>query len=183
MPIPFRLPLAAAGVPGVPRPGARPARAVPGGSRSPTPRSARRFLAPDRRLSDGRHGCFLCGMSGTGQDRLLLLVRVAPEVAIKARRTRRRFQQCLTENLRDALRTAGCAATVRDRWGRLFVEAGDASAAGGVATLFRAAALSLGEARRPAPPHDIVRLGERGDAERARGRVVAVRAGPRRPAA
>ena len=62
-------------------------------------------------------------MSGTGQDRLLLLVRVAPEVAIKARRTRRRFQQCLTENLRDALRTAGCAASVRDRWGRLFVEA------------------------------------------------------------
>jgi len=32
-------------------------------------------------------------MSGTGQDRLLLLVRVAPEVATKARRTRRRFQQ------------------------------------------------------------------------------------------
>ena len=53
-------------------------------------------------------------MSATGQDRQLLLVRVAPEVATKARRTRRRFQRCLTENLRDALRTAGYAARVHD---------------------------------------------------------------------
>src|SRR2546427_1136697 len=147
MSIPFRLPLATAGVTGVTRRRARSTRAVPGGSRSPTPRSARRFLVPDPRLSDGRHGCFLCGMSGTGQDRLLLLVRVAPEVAIKARRTRRRFQQCLTENLRDALRTAGCAASVRDRWGRLFVEAADASAAGGVGPPLRAAAPALGGSR------------------------------------
>src|SRR2546422_3239687 len=92
MSIPFRLPLATAGVPGVTRHRARSTRAVPGGSRSPTPRRAGRFPAPDPRLSDGRPGCFLCGMSGTGQDRLLLLVRVAPEVAIKDRRTRRRFR-------------------------------------------------------------------------------------------
>src|SRR3989442_4943792 len=150
MSIPFRLPLATAGVTGVTRRRARSTRAVPGGSRSPTPRSARRFLVPDPRLSDGRHGCFLCGMSGTGQDRLLLLVRVAPEVATKARRTRRRFQQRLTENLRDALRTAGCVASVRERSGRLFVEAGRPYAARAIATGFGSAALSLVEARCPA---------------------------------
>src|SRR2546426_11790973 len=181
MSIPFRLPLATAGVTGVTRHRARSTRAVPGGSRSPTPRSARRFLAPDPRLSDGRHGCFLCGMSETGQDRLLLLVRVAPEVAIKARRTRRRFQQRLTENLRDALRTAGCAASVRDRWGRLFVEAGDASAAGVIATVFGAAALSLVGGRRPATLDDLVRGGGGGDADRGRRRTVRGRAAPTRP--
>ena len=115
-------------------------------------------------------------MSGTGQDRLLLLVRVAPEVATKARRTRRRFQQRLTENLRDALRTAGCAASVRDRWGRLFVDAGDASAAGVIATVFGAASLSLVEARCPATLDEIVRVGEQVYAERVRGRTFAVRA-------
>src|SRR2546428_4795838 len=156
MSIPFRLTLATAGVTGVTRRGARSTRGRARGSRSPTPRSARRFLAPDPRLSDGRHGCFLCGMSGTGQDRLLLLVRVAPEVATKARRTRRRFQQRLTENLRDALRTAGGVASVRDRWGRLFVEAGGAAAARGIAPPFRPAAPSPGEAGRPPPPPAIL---------------------------
>src|SRR3989454_11965154 len=115
-------------------------------------------------------------MSATGQDRQLLLVRVAPEVATKARRTRRRFQRCLTENLRDALRAAGYPATVHDRGGRLFVEAGDAAAAGVIATVFGAASLSLVEARCPATLDDIVRAGERVYAERVRGRTFAVRA-------
>src|SRR3989442_10240303 len=115
-------------------------------------------------------------MAGSGQGRRLLVVRVAPGVGSRARRTRRRFQRCLTENLRDALRTAGYAASVHDRWGRLFVEAGDASAAGGIATVFGAASLSLVEARCPATLDDIVRVGERVYAQRVRGRAFAVRA-------
>src|SRR6266571_3486790 len=72
----------------------------------------------------------------------------------------------------------GCAAhgSVRDRWGRLFVEAGDASAAGVIATVFGAASLSLVEARCPATLDEIVRVGERVYAERVRGRTFAVRA-------
>jgi tRNA uracil 4-sulfurtransferase len=115
-------------------------------------------------------------MNPTGPDRQLLLVRVAPEVATKARRTRRRFQLCLAQNLRDALRTAGCAAEVRDRWGRIFVEASDPSAAGVVATVFGVASLSLVETRCPAALDEIVRVGELVYAERVRGRTFAVRA-------
>src|SRR5256885_1309736 len=115
-------------------------------------------------------------MSGRGKDRLRRVVGVPPGGAIRPRRTRRRFQRRLTENLRDALRTAGCAAGVRGRWGRLFVEAGDASAAGVIATVFGAASLSLVEARCPATLDEIVRVGEQVYAERVRGRTFAVRA-------
>lgn len=49
------------------------------------------------------------------------IVRLAAEVASKSNRTRRRFQQRLAANLKDALRSAGARAKIRDRWSRLFV--------------------------------------------------------------
>ena len=49
------------------------------------------------------------------------IVRLAAEVASKSNRTRRRFQQRLAANLKDAIHSTGAHASVRDRWSRLFV--------------------------------------------------------------
>ena len=50
------------------------------------------------------------------------IVRLAAEVASKSNRTRRRFQQRLAANLKDAIHSTGARAKVRDRWSRLFVK-------------------------------------------------------------
>ncbi len=49
------------------------------------------------------------------------LVRLAAEVASKSNRTRRRFQNQLAGNLKDALASTGLQVRIRDRWSRLFV--------------------------------------------------------------
>ena len=49
------------------------------------------------------------------------IVRLAAEVASKSNRTRRRFQQQLVTNLKDALASKGTRVKIRDRWSRLFV--------------------------------------------------------------
>ncbi len=58
------------------------------------------------------------------------IVRLAAEVASKSNRTRRRFQRRLAANLKDALRSAGVRAEVRDRWSRLFVTVSVAESVG-----------------------------------------------------
>ena len=58
----------------------------------------------------------------TQPDTHLLMLRLAGELAITGRRTRRRFQQKLVRNIKDAYQAVGCECTVREEWSRLFVE-------------------------------------------------------------
>jgi thiamine biosynthesis protein ThiI len=107
----------------------------------------------------------------------LFLVRLAPEIATKARGTRRRFQQRLARNMRDALAAVGGARPrIEDRWGRLFVETEDPSGGGRLAGVFGVASVSLVEARIPADLGEIVRAGEALYGERVRGRTFGVEA-------
>jgi len=104
----------------------------------------------------------------------LSLVRIAPEIATKARGTRRRFQRRLARNIRDALERGGIPCRVEDRWSRLFVEAADPSAGGRIAMVFGVASVSEVEARIPADLAAIVRIGEALYGDRVRGRSFAV---------
>ena len=107
----------------------------------------------------------------------LLLVRVAPEIATKSRRTRRRFQERLAANLRDCLGAAGIRAQVEDRWSRIMVETPDAGgAAQHLRTVFGVSSVSAVEARCAPVLEDIVRTGEALYGDRVRGRLFAVRA-------
>ncbi|UCF40733.1 MAG: tRNA 4-thiouridine(8) synthase ThiI [Gemmatimonadota bacterium] len=109
-------------------------------------------------------------------DTLLFLVRVAPEVATKARRTRRRFQQQLVRNLRDALAAAHIDCRIDARWSRMLVEASDRAALKRMASVFGVSSVSEVEARLPADLDEIVRTGETLFADRVRDRKFAVRA-------
>jgi len=109
-------------------------------------------------------------------DRHLYLVRVAPEVTTKARGTRRRFQQQLVTNLRDALASAGIGAKVDARWSRLFVEADAPAALRQIASTFGVSSVSEVEGRVPAELDRIVEVGTALYADRVRGRRYAVQA-------
>jgi thiamine biosynthesis protein ThiI len=109
-------------------------------------------------------------------DYALFLVRVAPEVATKARRTRRRFQQRLVRNMRDALAAADIDGRIDARWSRILVEASERSALKRLAAVFGVSSVSEVEARLPADLDEIVRTGESLYADRVRGRKFAVRA-------
>ena len=51
----------------------------------------------------------------------LVLVRLAPELTLKAPRTRAHFMQRLLRNLRDAFNAAGSQARIESEWGRVYV--------------------------------------------------------------
>ena len=70
------------------------------------------------------------------------LVRLAPEVTTKSRRTRRRFQDRLTANLENALAGLGGAYHVRNRWDRIHVEAEHPGAAERIAGVFGVSSVS-----------------------------------------
>jgi thiamine biosynthesis protein ThiI len=106
----------------------------------------------------------------------LFIVRVAAEVATKARGTRRRFQQQLGRNLRDALAAAGIEGRVDVRWSHVLVEASDAVALRPLASVFGVSSVSEIEARLPPDLDEIVRVGEERFADRVRGGTFAVRA-------
>jgi thiamine biosynthesis protein ThiI len=115
-------------------------------------------------------------MTGSGSQRFLYLVRVGGEVATKARGTRRRFQQRLVRNLRDALHAGDITSRVDSRWSRILVEASDRAALQRLASVFGVASVSEAEARLPADLDEIVRVGEALYADRVRDRKFAVRA-------
>jgi thiamine biosynthesis protein ThiI len=106
----------------------------------------------------------------------LVLVRLAPEVATKARRTRQRFLRRLVENIKDALESAGLSARVQSRWSRLFVTAADPSAAQRIASVFGVSSVSVVDARLSADLTAIVQVGQGLYRERVRGRRFAVEA-------
>ena len=115
-------------------------------------------------------------MSKKGELPVLCLVRLGSEIAIKARGTRRRFQQRLVRNLRDALRADGTSCKVDSRWSRILVEASDRSALDRIASVFGVSSVSEVEARVPADLDEIVRAGEALYVDRVRGKKYAVNA-------
>ena len=106
----------------------------------------------------------------------LFLVRVAAEIATKARGTRRRFQARLGRNLRDALAAAGTDGQVEVKWSHLLVETSDPAAAPLLARVFGVSSVSAVEARLPPDLDAIVHTGTTLFADRVRGRKYAVRA-------
>jgi thiamine biosynthesis protein ThiI len=87
------------------------------------------------------------------------LVRLAPELTTKSRRTRRRFQDRLVHNLRDALRGLGGRHEVRSLWDRLMVEADHPEAGARIARVFGVSSVSRIDARLPPDLDRIVEVG------------------------
>ena len=112
-----------------------------------------------------------------------ILVRIGPEIAIKSRRTRKRFQERLERNIRDALKSSGIESQIDARWSRLFVSVSDDTALRRIADVFGVSSVSVIEARLPADLADIVRVGKELFEERVRGKryAVAVRRAGRIP--
>ena len=100
----------------------------------------------------------------------LFLVRISGEIATKARGTRRRFQQRLVRNIRDALESSDLTCRVDARWSRLLVEASERSAGRLMASVFGVSSVSEVEARLPADLDEIVRTGESLYADRVKGK-------------
>ncbi len=109
-------------------------------------------------------------MSTEGSTRHLFLVRISGEIATKARGTRRRFQQRLVRNLRDALESSGLACQAEARWSRILVESSARTAGHVIASVFGISSVSEVEARLPAELDAIVETGERLYADRVRGK-------------
>ena len=111
--------------------------------------------------------------NGTGT---LILIRLAGEVAIKSRQTRRHFQRRLVRNLEDALECSGVDFEVREGWGRLWVAASSQAALDVVSRVFGIASISLVEATAKPELAAIIQTGDEVYADRVRGRTFAVRA-------
>ena len=71
------------------------------------------------------------------------LVRLAPELTVKSRRTRRRFQRRLVENIEDALASLEGEYDVDDRWTRIVVDAESPEAPERVARVFGVSSVSV----------------------------------------
>jgi thiamine biosynthesis protein ThiI len=95
----------------------------------------------------------------SGPAHPLYLVRLAPEVTTKSRRTRRRFQERLVANLGDALASLGGAHSIRNKWDRIHVEAEHPGAAERIADVFGVSSVSRVDARVPAELDRIVEVG------------------------
>jgi thiamine biosynthesis protein ThiI len=104
------------------------------------------------------------------------MLRLAAELAIKSRRTRSQFSHRLARNIRDALDSSGVASKVDVEWGRMYVHADAAQAAGPLARVFGLSSFSAVEGVVAADLRCIVEAGESLFAERVGGRHFAVRA-------
>lgn len=104
------------------------------------------------------------------------IVRPAAEVATKARRTRQRFERILRENLEVALAAVGAAATMRQDYGRLFLETDTGAAEAVLPRLFGVGSWSRVEAVCAPDLSVIVETGVNLFRERVQGRTYAVRA-------
>ena len=112
----------------------------------------------------------------TSPDTHLLMLRLAGELAIKGRRTRRRFQQKLVRNIKDAYREAGCECTVREEWSRLFVETDCGVAEEPLSRVFGLSSWSRIDSVLPARLDEIIERGVELYGDRVKGRTYAVRA-------
>jgi tRNA uracil 4-sulfurtransferase len=66
----------------------------------------------------------------------LILLRFAPDIAIKSRRVRQRFVRQLVRNLRDALGSAGVRHRLMPEWSRILVEADSLAALSALTRVF-----------------------------------------------
>jgi thiamine biosynthesis protein ThiI len=106
----------------------------------------------------------------------LFLVRLAPELTIKSRRTRRRFQRRLVRNMEDALASGGFDGSVEERWHRIMVTASVPEAGPHLARIFGVSSVSPVDAVVAADLDAIVAAGSDLYAERVRGKRYAVKA-------
>jgi tRNA uracil 4-sulfurtransferase len=106
----------------------------------------------------------------------LHLVRLSPELTIKARGTRQRFTRRLTANLRDALTSTGEPFEVEGGWTRLYFRSAAPDAALVAARVPGISSVSPVEATCAASLPEIVRTGAELFHERVLGRSYAVRA-------
>ncbi len=112
----------------------------------------------------------------TSSDTHILMLRLAGELAIKGRRTRRRFQQKLVRNIKDAYREAGCECTVREEWSRLFVETDCKAEDEPLSRVFGLSSWSRIDSIIPARLDEIVARGVELYGDRVQGLTYAVRA-------
>jgi thiamine biosynthesis protein ThiI len=118
----------------------------------------------------------MAGTETTTARRATALVRFSGEIAIKARRTRSRFQKRLATNLRDAFDSHGIEATVEETWSRLYVSAEDDRYVEPLTRVFGISSCSPLAGECGAELDEIVATGRELFADAVRGRRYAVRA-------
>ncbi|MGD8497182.1 MAG: tRNA uracil 4-sulfurtransferase ThiI [Gemmatimonadales bacterium] len=109
-------------------------------------------------------------------DPATIMVRFTGELAMKGRRTRRRFQSVLVENIRDAYASERRPCEVRREWSRLYVDTAGPDPAAPLARVFGISSWSVVDAVVPAELEAIVEKGAELYAGRVHGRTFAVRA-------
>lgn len=109
-------------------------------------------------------------------DGVTLMVRFAGELAMKGRRTRRRFQRTLIQNIRDAYASEERPCEVRHEWSRIYVDTAGPDADAPLERVFGISSWSRIDAVVPATLEAIVARGTELYADRVRGRSFAVRA-------
>jgi len=112
----------------------------------------------------------------TGGDAATLMVRFAGELAMKGRRTRRRFQRTLARNLRDAYASEDRPCELRQEWSRFYVDTTGPDPADPLRRVFGISSYSQIDAVVPADLEAIVARGTELYGERVKGRTYAVRA-------
>ncbi len=106
----------------------------------------------------------------------LILLRLAAELAIKARRTRSTFLRRLRRNVRDALETTGAPWQLEGEWSRIYVRSDSPQTPALLGRVFGISSLSTVELTVPAQLEAIVREGEAAFGDAVRGKRFAVRA-------
>ncbi|HUH13119.1 MAG TPA: tRNA uracil 4-sulfurtransferase ThiI [Longimicrobiales bacterium] len=109
-------------------------------------------------------------------ERPLVLLRLAGEIAIKSKATRKNFVRRLRHNLRDALDSVGGSWELDDEWSRIFVRAESPDLPTVLPRVFGISSVSPIDAEVPARLDAIVAEGRRLYADLVRGRTYAVRA-------
>ncbi|MFW6039463.1 MAG: tRNA uracil 4-sulfurtransferase ThiI [Gemmatimonadota bacterium] len=109
-------------------------------------------------------------------DGVTLMVRFAGELAMKGRRTRRRFQRKLVQNIRDACASEERPCAVRHEWSRIYVDTADAGADVPLERVFGISSWSPIDAVVRAELEEIVSRGAALYGDRVKGRTFAVRA-------
>ncbi len=104
-------------------------------------------------------------------DRAVILLRFSGEIATKAKPTRTRFEARLLRNVRDALRTCGCAARVSRTRNRVFIDTGDLRVAETLSRVFGVQSLAVATVHPAEKQDELVRAAY----EQFRGAVVGKR--------
>lgn len=110
------------------------------------------------------------------EEKTLVLVRLASELALKAPRTRTHFMQRLIGNLRDAIDAAGASAKIESEWGRIYVHLDSPAAVPVIGRVFGISSYSVIAAVVPATVEDVAARGVEVFRHHVEGKRFAVRA-------